>query len=296
MRNLNDLEKARDSYKNIEIPEELEFEIRKTIKNHTKKQNKNKVIKRVLTTAAVVGALFVGSVNLSPNLAYAISEIPGMANLVRVVSIRDFTINENNFIAEIDTPKIEGLEDGEIQELLNSKYIEENKALYEEFVNDMNSLKEDGHEEAHMGVFSGFEVVTDNEDILSIERYVVNVVGSSSTVLKYDTIDKNNRILITLPSLFKDESYIQIISDDIKSQMKSRMNEDEDLHYWLEDEIDEFNFKEIDKNQNFYINEDYKLVISFDKYEVGPGYMGVQEFIIPTEILNPILVSNMYIK
>lgn len=296
MRNLNDLEKARDSYKNIEIPEELEFEIRKTIKNHTKKQNKNKVIKRILTTAAVVGALFVGSVNLSPNLAYAISEIPGMANLVRVVSIRDFTINENNFIAELDTPRIQGLEDGEIQELLNSKYIEENKTLYEEFVKDMNSLKEDGHEEAHMGVFSGFEVVTDNENILSIERYVVNVVGSSSTVLKYDTIDKNNKILITLPSLFKDESYIQIISDDIKSQMKTRMNEDEDLHYWLEDEIDEFNFKEIDKNQNFYINEEYKLVISFDKYEVGPGYMGVQEFIIPTEILNPILVSNMYIK
>jgi len=25
------------------------------------------------------------------------------------------------------------------------------------------------------------------------------------------------------------------------------------------------------------------LVISFDKYEVGPGYMGIQEFEIPTE-------------
>lgn len=296
MRNLNDLEKARDGYKNIEIPEELEFEIRKTIKNHTKKQNKNKVIKRVLTTAAVVGALFVGSVNLSPNLAYAISEIPGMANLVRVLSIRDFTINENNFIAEFDTPRIQGLEDGEIQDLLNNKYIEENKALYEEFVKDMNSLKEGGHEDAHLGVFTGFEVVTDNENILSIGRYVVNVAGSSSTIFKYDTIDKNNKILITLPSLFKNDSYIQIISEEIKNQMKARMEDDEDLYYWLEDEIEDFNFKEISKNQNFYINEDYKLVISFDKYEVAPGYMGVQEFIIPTEILNPILVSNMYIK
>ncbi|MDU5177028.1 RsiV family protein, partial [Clostridium sp.] len=39
-----------------------------------------------------------------------------------------------------------------------------------------------------------------------------------------------------------------------------------------------------------------KLVISFDKYEVAPGYMGVVEFVIPTEILSDSLVSNEYIK
>jgi len=38
------------------------------------------------------------------------------------------------------------------------------------------------------------------------------------------------------------------------------------------------------------------LVISFDKYEVGPGYMGIQEFEIPTEVIADILVSNEYIR
>lgn len=37
-------------------------------------------------------------------------------------------------------------------------------------------------------------------------------------------------------------------------------------------------------------------MISFDEYEVGPGYMGVQEFEIPTEVIQDILVSNKYIK
>ncbi len=51
-----------------------------------------------------------------------------------------------------------------------------------------------------------------------------------------------------------------------------------------------------DINQNFYINKEGKFVISFDEYEVAPGYMGVQEFIIPTEIISNILVSDEYIK
>ena len=31
----------------------------------------------------------------------------------------------------------------------------------------------------------------------------------------------------------------------------------------------------------FYINEAGNVVISFNKYDVGPGYMGIQEFEIP---------------
>jgi len=54
-------------------------------------------------------------------------------------------------------------------------------------------------------------------------------------------------------------------------------------------------FKAITAKQQFYISDKGKLVISFDKYEVAPGYMGVVEFEIPTEVLQNILVSNKYI-
>lgn len=36
-------------------------------------------------------------------------------------------------------------------------------------------------------------------------------------------------------------------------------------------------------------------MISFDKYEVAPGYMGVVEFEIPTDVLQEDLVSMKYI-
>ncbi len=74
---------------------------------------------------------------------------------------------------------------------------------------------------------------------------------------------------------------------------------DENKFYWVEGIEKDINmdlFEKISKDQNFYINSEGKLVISFDKYEVAPGYMGVVEFVIPTEILSDSLVSNEYIK
>ena len=55
-------------------------------------------------------------------------------------------------------------------------------------------------------------------------------------------------------------------------------------------------FEKIAPEQKFYINENYKLVIVFDKYEVAPGYMGVVEFEIPTNIISSLLVSDEYIR
>ena len=150
-----------------------------------------------------------------------------------------------------------------------------------------------------MGVDSGYEVKTDNEKILSMARWVVNTVASSSTTMKYDTIDKQKEILITLPSLFKDDSYVNAISENIKQQMGEQMKADPNKIYWLKGSGEELQidcFESIAREQNFYINENSKLVISFDKYEAAPGYMGIVEFEIPTPVIAQILVGNEYIK
>ncbi|ETJ29897.1 YrhM, partial [human gut metagenome] len=97
---------------------------------------------------------------------------------------------------------------------------------------DMEDMKSNG--DGHLGVSSGYVVKTDNDKLLSIGRYVVNTVGSSSTTMKYDTIDKDSEILITLPSLFKNDSYVNIISENIKKQMIEQNKADENKFYWVE--------------------------------------------------------------
>jgi len=289
------MNKFRNEYENIEIPDELEFLVRTTIKEQEKKMKRKNIINKSVIAAAVAGVVFVGSINLSSEISYALSEVPVLGSIVRVLTFKTFELKDNNFDAELKTPAIEGL-DSNLEAMLNEKYLDENQKLYDDFMKEIDELKKADMEEAHMGIASGYEVKTDTDKLLVIGRYVVNTAGSSSTTIKYDTIDKQNKILITLPSLFKDEAYIDIISENIKAQMKEQMK-DENNVYWLEDEMmgDE-NFSKIDKNQSFYITKDNQLVIAFDKYEVAPGYMGNPEFIIPSELLKDALVSEEYIK
>ena len=289
------MNRFRNEYENIEIPDELEFLVRTTIKEQEKKMKRKNIINKSVIAAAVAGVVFVGSINLSSEISYALSEVPVLGSIVRVLTFKTFELKDNNFDAQLKTPAIEGL-DSNLEAMLNEKYLDENQKLYDDFMKEIDELKKADMDEAHMGIASGYEVKTDTDKLLVIGRYVVNTAGSSSTTIKYDTIDKQNKILITLPSLFKDEAYIDIISENIKAQMKEQMK-DENNVYWLEDEMmgDE-NFSKIDKNQSFYITKDNQLVIAFDKYEVAPGYMGNPEFIIPSELLKDVLVSEEYIK
>ena len=262
--------------------------------------NKKSNFKKMKIAAASVAAAFVvmtAGVNASPVFAGTLSKVPVVGSLVKVLTFREYNIDEGTYNSNIKVPEIQGLENKALENSLNEKYLKEGKKLYESFEADMEELKKkDG---GHLGVDSGYEIKTDNDQILSIGRYTVNTVGSSSTKIKYDTIDKKNEVLITLPSLFKDESYVDIISENIKNQMVEQYKADSDNFYWvagIEQDGGIELFNKISEEQNFYINQEGKLVISFDKYEVAPGYMGVVEFAIPTDVLSDILVSNGYIK
>lgn len=300
MRDTN-LDQLKKEYMDIPIPKELDAVVKKVlkVKNIECMKKKNR-IKRAVTIAAsiagVVGILTIG-INISPVFAETLSKIPIAGDIVKVLTFREYTVNEGTFKADIKVPQIQGLENKELEKSLNKKYLEENKKLYDQFIVDMKKQQENGG--GHLGVDSGYVIKTDTDRILSIGRYVVNTVGSSSTTFKYDTADKKNQTLITLPSLFKDESYVDIISKNIKEQMVQQHNLNEEKTYWVEGVADkQFKglFEKISLDQNFYINSENKLVISFNKYEVAPGSMGIVEFVIPTQVISDVLVSKEYIK
>lgn len=295
------LQQLKKNYMDVPIPVELDFIVKKSLEDNGVKITNSKAnfkgIKIAVASIVAATALFTVGVNSSPVFAASLSNVPVVGSIVKILTFREYTVNEDSYNADIKVPSIQGLENKDLENNLNDKYLTENKKLYEDFMADMEDMKSNG--DGHLGVSSGYVVKTDNDRLLSIGRYVVNTVGSSSTTMKYDTIDKQSEILITLPSLFKNDSYVNIISENIKKQMIEQNKADENKFYWVEGIEKDMNmelFEKISKDQNFYINSEGKLVISFDKYEVAPGYMGVVEFVIPTEILSDSLVSNEYIK
>ncbi|MGG4456566.1 RsiV family protein [Brevibacillus porteri] len=277
------LEQLKRKYKNTPIPNELDFVVKKALK---KKKKRHVTMMKRLAGIGVAAILLIAGINTSPTFAKALSEVPLVGSLVKVLTFTEFSVDENTAKAEIKVPAITNMENKTLEATLNNKYLEESKKLYSDFMVEMEELKKNGG--GHVGVKSGYDVKTDNDQILAIGRYVVSTVNSYSKYT-YDTIDKKNQFLITLPSLFKDDSYVSLISENIKEQTKQQMKVDPDKTYW--DEIDNIN-----KNQSFYINDEGKLVICFDKYEVAPGYMGAVEFIIPTDVIADALVSKEYVK
>ncbi|CAG7637245.1 DUF3298 domain-containing protein [Paenibacillus allorhizosphaerae] len=281
------LEQLKKIYKNVPIPGELDFVVKKALRQ---KKQRHLMIKRLVGIGAAAIVLVAG-INTSPTFAKALSEVPLVGPVIKVLTFKEFKLDDGMANADIKVPAITNMDNKALEAALNNKYLEENKKLYNDFTAEMDKLKQNGG--GHLGVNSGYVVKTDNDQILAVGRYVVNTVGSSSTTFKYDTIDKKNQILITLPSLFMDDRYISQISENIKEQMKQQMKADPNKVYWLEGSG---GFEAIAKDQSFYINNEGKLVISFNKYEVAPGAMGVLEFIIPTNVIADALVSKEYIK
>lgn len=293
------LEQLEKQYESIQIPAQLDDMVRATILQH--KQKKHVWRKWGLGSVAAV-AIFTACINVSPVMAKSLSEVPVLGNVVDVLTWRTYTVEKDQYSAHITVPEI-GLSEGDqISATLNEKYRQEAEALYEQFMNDMKDMEAVG-EGGHLGVDSGYEVMTDTDQLLAISRYTVNTVASSSTVIQYDTIDKHNQLLLTLPSLFKNDQYIEIINTYVKEQMIAQMKESNlDKVYWVadsglpEDEIMLIDpFTSISPEQSFYITAEGELVIAFDKYEVAPGYMGNPTFEIPSELLQNVLVSNEYI-
>ncbi|GIO27950.1 RsiV family protein [Ornithinibacillus bavariensis] len=288
----NKMKQLKEKYEDIPIPTELDEVVKKALQ---KRKSKNSGFKWVAGVAAAA-VIFTSSINISPAFAKSLESIPVVGSIVDVLTFTEFTVDEGNYQADIKVPAIDKLENKELEQTLNEKYLMESQELYTKFMDEMKGQKAFGVD-GHLRVDSGFVVKTDTDQLLTVGRYVQETAASSKTTIKYDTIDKENQLLVTLPSLFKDDSYIAVISENIIKQMKQQMKEDEAKSYFIasEEELGE-GFTEINKEQNFYINAEHKLVVSFNDYEVAPGYMGTVEFVIPTDEIKDILVSNAYIK
>ncbi len=271
------LEDLKHNYNNIEIPDKLDFVV-----NDALNKNKNRIskIRRWSSVAALVCVVIVG-VNLSPAFANTLENIPVIGNMIKIINFKNYKVNENGYDVSIDVPKVEGLKDKDFEYKLNKDFESEGKGLYDQYLDEIKDLKELGVEGRTYGK-SWYEVLNENDDILSLVIYNYYAQGSSNTTRKFYNIDKKNETVLTLEGMFGGSDYVNVISENIKEQMRERTKKNPEDVYWIDDNIDSFD--KIKKDQGFYINDKNELVICFDKYEVAPGSSGLVEFVIPNSV------------
>lgn len=256
-------------------------------KNHTGK------IRIAVAAAAVAAGLFVILPNTSGTIAHAMEQIPIIGQLVRVVTFRDYAYESDRNMADIEVPEIkpeEQLEDSTLQENIDRTTAEINaeiKSITDDLIAEFEKNLDE--EMGYQDVVVKSEVLTTTPDYFTLKLICYQGAGSGYQWNYYYTIDLNTGERLQLKDIFKEGAdYITPISEDIKRQMQERMDADENVHYWLNDEIEEWNFKAITDETSFYLNERGNVVIGFNEGDVAPMYMGTVEFEIPAEVLDGI--------
>ena len=271
---------------NQEVPKIIIDSIDDTLENlpNFNKNNHTKLIlKRTLSAVAclIVTFLFVLP-NISVTYAKSLEKVPVIGKFSSLITFRNYTYNNNRYDLDISEPYI----DDDIPNA-NSINVDVNSltnSLVSKFYNDLD-LQSNGYGSIYMD----YETLIDNDNWFTLKLSVTETAASSNSYYKFYHIDKQKQIIVELKDLFIDDSYKSVINNEIKTQMKSQMQNDENIVYWTNEAEFSESFSSIDDNQNYYWDDEFNLVIVFDKYEVGPGSIGIPEFVISKSILDEYL-------
>ena len=258
-----------------------------------RKKSRKRWTRGIVGAAAAAAAVMILLPNLSASVAYAWEKVPVLSTIVKVVVWRDYHVEEGRYEANVSVPKVkvepEDGADEAVKEQLKQSADQINasvKELTDQIIAEFEAgLKNDTELYGADSIHVGHEVVTDNDRFFSMKVWVLEVMGSGYEQDHYYTIDRSTGKILSLADLFDNDSYIETISEEIKRQMQEQMDEDENVNYWLNDQdIPEWNFKQITPDQSFYISNDGTLVICFNEGDVAPMYMGCVKFEMPNSI------------
>lgn len=287
----------RSKYRKQEMPKEQAEQLCRKMKEAKavgKREKRQAGIIKAAAVAAVIAGIFIILPNTSAAAAHAMEQIPVIGRLVEVVTFRNYEYETERNRADIEVPEIKPVEtedaaadDSGVQEKLDRTTEEINaeiQKITDELIREFEANLDE--EMGHQDVLVTSEVLATTQDYFTLKLICYQGAGSGYQWNYFYTIDFNTGERLKLKDIFVEGAdYITPISENIKEQMRQQMAADENVYYWLDDEIEEWNFKAITDETSFYLNEKGNVVIGFNEGDVAPMYMGTVEFEIPEDVL-----------
>ena len=271
------VENMKKAYETRPVPPEALDRVKAGIQKANRRQRILQFCKAASTTVAAACLGLVLLANSSARIANAMEKIPLIGAIANVVTFRNYNDQNGNFEANVEVPHVAD------NSLSANKTIEEyaNK-LIEMYEHDLKESEGEGNYTLN----SSYEVVYEDEKMLSIRINSVVIMAGGNEFVKIFHIDKATGNLLTLADILKDGTKsFELINQNILKQMKSQMKKDDTITYFIKSEEEPDGFESVSNDTNFYLNKDGELVIVFDEYEVAPGFMGVVEFTIPQDVV-----------
>lgn len=289
------------NYQKMEVPDELEERVNRTIANfeagtlsnlNDKRKKRYRVSHATISTVAAAAAfvMLVVGLNTSEVFAMKLGDLPVVGAIAKVLTVRDYEKSNEDMTITAQIPEIvvDSEQDevklaisdinAEIDALVEKhiKLAEENILEYKEAYLETGGTVEE-FTKKNLKANVTYEIKSQTDTMVSI---VITSAESWSNAYKEQYFYNINLVTGNQYTLkdFLGQNYITIANESIKMQMKER-EQGEEINYF----VGEDGFQSINDSTRFYVNQEGNPVIVFARYEIAPGAYGIQEFEIVSE-------------
>lgn len=282
---MNPFENEKKLYDNMEIPAELSVRVNQEIEKSEMKRKsrtgKQTVIYRSGAAAACLAVLFIAGLNSNKVFAHEMKSLPVIGKIASVLTFRSYEENADDMNISVEIPSVEMIaeEHKELEKSLNEEIYEKCENYAEEAIERAKEyrkafLETGGTEEEwaqhNIEIKVQYEVKTLTDAYLSfVVTGTENWTSAYSQEIYYN-IELATGRQIGLKDLLG-ENYKELADQQIRSEAKER-EKNSGFTYWTDE------WQGINEDTDFYMNQDGKIVVVLQKYEIAPGAAGIQEF------------------
>lgn len=282
------LEKAKEVYEAIKVPNELNYVVNKAILDKKKKEKSVLIyVKYAVTTVACTFLTFIFMLNVNSSFATNISEIPIIGDMAKVFTIKEVNEEDKTKLINAKIPALENTGNTELEKRINYEIMLKMNEILEEAEKRAAEYKEavietGGNEYDYqpINIQIDYKVGYSNDKVVSFIISKSETLANAYTEIYFYNVDIETGKKLNLRDVLGKE-YKQIVDTTIYKEIEERSKNPDNIYFTA----DEGGFEGIENEyQDFYINSDGKVVIVFEKYKIAPGYMGTQEFVIDKQI------------
>lgn len=272
---------AKDIYDAIEPPRELGETVRVAARSAARRPRAARHAARYAACAAAACLIFfVTALNTIPAFAASLSAIPVLGRIAQVLTFAEYVKQGEHEILIVRQPELSNTGNTDLEKRINLEIQRKVDALIKTFQDEARAARElyleaGGEPEDYLipEINIDYRLHCNNGSVVSFVLIKSETHASYYEEQFYYNIDLETGKELSLRDLLGPD-YKKIIDKSVREQMKHRMKLDADAYYFEE----ELAFTGISDEQGFYVNEAGNVVVVFPKYEIAPGYMGMQEF------------------
>lgn len=280
---INDpMRQAKERYQSTEIPPELPVAVATAVRTGARQRTRHQVARRTLATALAACACFALVLNVNPSFASAVSTVPVLGQIARIFTVSAYSVHDSERQIDVRLPALSDTGHADLEQRINTE-IQTRISQ----VTDEAELRASQAREAFVqtgGVIGDFtpviinvdyQIKCQNEQYLSFIVTETETQATAYTQVYHYNLDLKTGQELSLRDLLGDD-WKALCNTAVRSGIAARAENPENVYFDGTNGIP--GFESIRDDQAFYLNTDGNPVLMFEKYEIAPGSMGMQEF------------------